>query len=336
MSIEAAVWVIEVACVRALRACWRKESLVGLLQWSERLPQVAEKSSRASLDRVTWLGIARKATKAQKHGVAAVKGWLSDCAYILFYQKYDRRSVFWSKDELPIHFKSQFPSKEAQALVRYVQEQLLLLLKRRRSVLLSRYNCWFQHIFLTGSAKFTARISIRLPLTSKTEVSFMATINLLRPALLFHHRKLFSGTESKFKARKSRKPDTWITRKQRSASERKLRAKPVRSCVLPDRGRCNVLTRGATHRCCQSRSRCCFILLYFPSVSFWSCLKQGCLISITVSSVYDQCCTLPFWRHTRRHLPLHFSQTWRGTKVRLSPFSMAFQESLSHLLSCFS
>lgn len=103
-------------------------------------------------------------------------------------------------------------------------------------------------IFPPGSAKSMARISIRPPLTSETEASFIAGINLIRPALLFHHWKLFSGTKSKFKARRSRKPDTWITRRQRSASEMKLKAKSVCSRVLPDRGRREILTQGATHR----------------------------------------------------------------------------------------
>lgn len=107
----------------------------------------------------------------------------------------------------------------------------------------------------------------------------------MRPALLFHHRRLFSGTGSKFKVRKSRKPDTWITRKQRSASEMKLNAKPVCSWVLPDRGRCKVLTqRGHTqtlavmHQTLLHASHCRFL---------GSCLKQGCLLFITLSLLHS-------------------------------------------------
>lgn len=140
-----------------------------------------------------------------------------------------------------------------QAFARKVQQ--LLLFRCHCSVLLSHSNRWFYHIFPPGSAKFMARISIRLPLMSKTDASFIATINLIRPASLLHHRRLFSGTGSKFKARKSRKPDVWITGKRRSAPETILNAKPVCSRVLPDRGRCRVLTQGATHRRCQSRGR---------------------------------------------------------------------------------
>lgn len=162
----------------------------------------------------------------------------------------------------------------AQAFVRKVQQLQLQLFRRHCSVLLSQSNRWICHIFPPGSAKFMARMSVRLPLTSKTDASFIATINLKRPASLFQHRRLFSGTGSKFKARKSPKPDTWITRKQRSASERKLKAKLMCSCVLRDGGRCKVLTQGAAH------TRCFMLLTVASWDPVWNrdvCASAQCL-----------------------------------------------------------
>lgn len=140
-------------------------------------------------------------------------------------------------------------------------------------ILVSHSKRSFQHIFPPGSAKSMAWIWIKPPLRSETEASFIATRNLIRPALVFHQRKLFSGTKSKFKARRSRKPDTWITRKQRSASEMKLKAKSVCSCVLPDRGACKILTQGATHRRCHHAPDAALVSSLLLSIS----LQGSCL-----------------------------------------------------------